>query len=68
MTAENIISACKSGKWTAEEIILRNDFGTAKMISYFHLDARLATCELKHQVVDKINDLIGNDHKPTEGA
>lgn len=58
MTAQQIIDACISGKWTAEQIIIKNDFGTAKMIQYFNLDPQESTTELKHRCVDKINELI----------
>ena len=63
MTAQQIIDACTSGKWTAEQIIIKKDFGTAKMASHFNLNPHLSTTELKHKIVDEINDLIVTSHK-----
>ena len=68
MTPEQIIFACTSGKFTASEIIIRNDFGTAKMIQYFSLNPQESTTELKHQIVDRIQSIVDSNHKPTEGA
>ena len=64
MTPEEIIKACISGKLTASEIIIRNDFGTAKMIQYFSLNPQESTTELKHQIVDRIQAIVDSNHKP----
>ena len=62
MTAEQIILACTSGKFTAEEIIITNSFGTAKMIQYFSLNPQESTTELKHQIVDRIQSIVDGNH------
>ena len=64
MTAQQIIDVCTSGKLTAEEIIIKNDFGTAKMAKHFNLDPRESTTELKHQIVDMIQGIVDDNHKP----
>ena len=64
MTAQQIIDDCISEESTAEEIIIKHDFGTAKMARHFNLDPRLSTAALKYTIVDKIQAIVDSEHKP----
>ena len=58
LTAEQIINAVKSGKWTPERLIMRHNFGVIKLCQHFGLNPKLSTNELKHLIIDKLNDTI----------
>ena len=57
LTAEQIVEAVKSG-WSPEILILRHNFGVPKLINHFNLDPKLSTNELKHQIIDRLNNTI----------
>ena len=58
LTVEQIINACKSGKWTPEQVVLVHNFGVPKLIQHFNLNPKLSTNDLKHQIIDRLNDTI----------
>ena len=68
LTAEQIINACKSGKWTPEQIIMVHNFGVPKLINHFNLNPKLSTNELKHMIIDRLNAIIKHSQKPHKGV
>ena len=64
LTAEQIINAVKSGKWTPEEIIMRHNFGVIKLCQHFDIDPNLSTNQIKNLIVDKLNAIVESPHKP----
>ena len=58
LSAEEIINAVTQGKWTPEQVVLVHNFGVPKLINHFSLDPKLSTNELKHQIIDRLNNTI----------
>ena len=63
MKPEQIINACKSGKWTPEQIVLKSGFGIVTLAKHFNLDTNRPTHEIKHEIVDCINEAITNNQE-----
>ena len=65
MKPGEIISACKSGKWNVENLILRGEIPILPIAQHFKIDARqLSTGAMKYAVIDAINETIANtSHK-----
>ena len=65
MKPGEIIDACKSGKWNAENLILRGEVPILPIAQHFKIDTRkLSTGAIKYAVIDAINETIANtSHK-----
>ena len=52
MKPGEIISACKSGKWDFESLILRGEVAVLPLAKHFGLDLTQSTSDLKHMIID----------------
>ena len=63
MKPGEIISACKSGKWNVENLILRGEIPILPLAQHFHIDMRqLSTGAIKYQVVDCLKAIVESPH------
>ena len=60
MKPEQIISACKSGKWDVENLIMRSEIAVLPLAAHFGLDTSKSTTELKHSICDRLNSTLKN--------
>ena len=56
MTTEQIIKACQSKKWDVENLILRGEVGVIPLAQHFGLDLTKSTSDLKHAIIDCLNE------------
>lgn len=63
MKPEQIISACKSGKWNVENLIMRGDIPVLPLAQYFQIDTKQSTGAIKYAIVDCLKEIVKSSHK-----
>ena len=64
MNPEQIINACKSGKWNVENLILRGEIPILPIAQHFNIDTRkLSTGAIKYAIIDCLKAIAKPSHK-----
>ena len=63
MKPEQIISACKSGKWNVESLIMRGDIPVLPLAQHFNIDTKQPTGAIKYQIVDCLKAIVESPQK-----
>ena len=58
MKPGEIISACKSGKWDVESLILRGEVAVLPLAKHFGLDLTQSTSDLKHLIIGELYTIV----------
>ena len=58
MKPEQIIIACKSGKWNVENLIMRGEIPVLPLAQHFNIETQQPTGAIKYQIVDCLNAIV----------